>query len=784
MRFIQKVVEKPLMVIIIIILSLAIGIFAIASNASLETNLNKYMPSTHPAFVYSDEIEELFGIEDMIVIALEHPTSIYNESTLTKIRDITLNIPIQFSEIEEDSITSLYTADNIVGSSWGLEVEPFYTYDVPTAQQELQSLKEKVVSNEMIYGRNVSIDNTSSLIIIELNPNVDAKSFQKSLTNYLKQWEGPETIYIAGRPVVEGALAELGPADMIRMFPIVVIVMVVVLLFLLKSVRDTILNMVIVLIGTVSAFGSMALFKVPVYAVDTMIPVMLIAIGVAYGIHMHNAIHNAVLENPNIEKRALINKVLKSMIRPVSMAALTTAIGFSSLMSSQVLPVRYFGLFSSIGVIVEMILALILFPVSIQLLGIPKKKSLSKVKESKYLHFMQKRGLWSTIVLRKSSIIVILAVIVATFGIIGTQKVWIDTSFLANFEDDSDVVKTENFVNSKFGGTSSLNVIIDTDEPDSLKNPALLKAISDMQADVISNEYVGSSFALTDFIKRMNKVMHDNDVEMEVIPDNQDLIAQYLLLYEFSGDPKTLESVIDYDYQTANVTFQLKSDSSAVMEQIISIVEQHKDNFASLGASVGYAGNGYKAFVFSELLLEGQIISLLLSFVIVAILLTLLFKNILVGLIGVIPIAITAAINFGVMGLFNIPLSSATALISSIAVGIGVDYAIHLIEHYRNRRLEGYSIIRATITSIYNTGRAIIYNAIAVMGGFAVLIFSVFPPNRQVGALVVLNMATSALGTLSILLVALIALDVKGKFINKATIIKTEKHSLQEAINK
>ena len=83
------------------------------------------------------------------------------------------------------------------------------------------------------------------------------------------------------------------------------------------------------------------------------------------------------------------------------------------------------------------------------------------------------------------------------------------------------------------------------------------------------------------------------------------------------------------------------------------------------------------------------------------------------------------------MGLFNVPLSSATALISSIAVGIGVDYAIHLIEHYRNRRLEGYSIIKATFASIHNTGRAIIYNAFAVMGGFAVLIFSVFPPNRR-----------------------------------------------------
>jgi predicted RND superfamily exporter protein len=243
-----------------------------------------------------------------------------------------------------------------------------------------------------------------------------------------------------------------------------------------------------------------------------------------------------------------------------------------------------------------------------------------------------------------------------------------------------------------------------------------------------------------------------------------------LLLYEFSGDPETLEKVVDYEYTTANITFQLKSDSSAVMSEIIELADSYVDRFEELGIKVQYAGSGYKAFVFSQLLLDGQIISLVLSFGIVALLLTLLFKNIWVGLAGTIPIAITALVNFGVMGVLNIPLSSATALISSIAVGIGVDYAIHLIEHYRNRRLTGFPIRESVYETIKHTGRAISYNALAVMGGFAVLMLSVFPPNRQVGALIVLNMATSAIGTLSILLVVIIALDKRGKFLPKITV--------------
>jgi hydrophobe/amphiphile efflux-3 (HAE3) family protein len=782
MHKIRTIAEKPIIILLIILILTGIGIGAIAKNAKLETDLNEYMPSTHPAFAFSDEAEALFGIEDMILIAIEHPVSIFNEGTLTKIRDITMDLPQSFPEISEGTVTSLYTADNITGSDWGLEVESFYSDGVPNTAEELQEMQDKVVSNEMIYGRNVSKDATATLIIAEIDPESDSQDLQKRLKAYAQQWEGPETIYIAGRPIVEGALAELGPADMARMFPIVMVVMIGVLLLLLRSIRDTIINMIIVLIGTVAAFGGMALFGVPVYAVDTMIPVMLIAIGVAYGIHMHNAIHHAIQQNPAIQKRELVDTVLKAMVRPVFMAALTTAIGFFALMTSQVLPVRYFGLFSAIGVMTEMVLALLLFPASIYLLGIPKKGKETvdeMVDDEEKSPWYGKNG-WGRFIMKKPALIVVIAIGIAAFGVFGTQKVWIDTSFLANFEEDSEIVVTDNFVNTKFGGTSSLNVILTAEEEQVFKDPAILQAMDRMQSDILEDPMVGAAFSLTDFIKRMNKVMNEDDEAFSRIPDERELVAQYLLLYEFSGDPETLETVIDYEYMNANITFQLKSDSSAVMSDIIAVIETHRSSFESLGVTVRYAGCGYKAFVFSELLLEGQIVSLVLSFGIVALLLALLFKNILIGIVGTIPIAITAVVNFGVMGLFDIPLSSATALISSIAVGIGVDYAIHLIEHYRNRRLEDFTIREATFATIRHTGRAIIYNAIAVMGGFAVLVFSVFPPNRQVGTLIVLNMATSAIGTLSILLVTIIALDKRGKFIRNTTAIRPTETIRQE----
>ena len=765
MRFFSSFAKKPLLILVVLIALLSLFVFGIATNGKLVTDLTKYMPSTHPAFMASDAAEELFNIQDSILLVIEHPTSIYNTATLEKIKRITEELPLLFDEIEEGKVTSLATADNITSSDGDMEVRPFYT-DVPTTEEELASLEASVKANSMINGRNVSLDSTSTLIIAEIKADSDATSLQKRLVEYAKSWEGPERLYVAGRPIVEGSLAELGPKDMSIMFPLVILFMIILLYILLRSVRDTAINMVIVLFGTLFAFGSKTLLGIPIYAVDTMIPVMLIAIGVAYGIHMHNAIHHRIQDSPDLSRDQLVQAVLREMIRPIFMAALTTAIGFMSLMTSEVLPVRYFGLFAAIGVISEMLLALILFPASIYLLGIPKKTNKKKgllAKQEK----PTKDHRWGVLLVEHQKTVILLTVLIILVGGYGATKVWIDTSFLANFEPDSPIALTDAFVNKKFGGTSSLNIILSSEDEGTFKEPEVLQAMDNLQTRLAQDPMVGATFSLTTFLKQMNLVMHEGDKEFETVPESRELVAQYLLLYEFSGDPETLEKVVDYEYTNANITFQLKSDSSSVLGSIIALAEEAATQFADLGIKISFAGSGYKTYVFSSLLLKGQIISLALSFVIVALLLTLLFKNIWVGLAGTVPIAITAVVNFGVMGLLNIPLSSATALISSIAVGIGVDYSIHLLEHYTNRRLKGFSIEEATRETISHTGRAIILNAVAVMGGFAVLLFSVFPPNRQVGALIVLNMAMSALLTLTILIVIINHLDKKNVFLPK-----------------
>jgi len=742
--------------VLVIVFGLTIYfIGAISKNARMETNLDEYMPKTHPSFIYSDQAEEWFNIKDGILIAIENKNGIYNTQTLEKIKAISEGLQAM-AEFDDIDVMSLYTADNIVGDEYGMDVKAFYKR-APKSAEKLDEIRQNVKSNDMVYGRLVSVDETVALIVAGMNGDF-TQEFHKKITEFAKGFESEdETIYVAGRPIVEGTMALLGPADMKRMVPIVLLVIGVVLFFLLRSYRATTATLVSVFISSIWAFGLMSVLNVPIYSVSTMIPVMLIAIGVAYGVYFYNHLAQFYKKQPDATRSEAVMYVIKVLITPLAMAAFTTIIGFISLLSSQVYPIKYFGIFTAVGILVAFLLALSFLPAMVIIFGY--KLKVKKVKNTS----LQKSEAWERVtnwlLLRKKAIYISVVVVLIISGI-GIQKVWINSSFLSNFEKNSDIVLTDKFVNSKFGGTSTLNVILESDELSAFKQPENLTLMDEMQAETEKLALVGNSFSLADYIKRMNKVMNADEEEFYSIPSDSNMIAQYLLLYEMSGDPQNLEKVINYDYNRTNITFQLKGDDSKTIKEALGVIKQFEDRLSEKGITINYAGSGYKALVFTDLILEGQIMSIAISLVLVLILLTIMFRSIKAGLIGSIPIIITATFSFGVMGLLNIPLSTTTALLSSIAIGIGIDYAIHFMQYYKVNTKESGDKLSGLYTTMNQTGKAILFNAVVVIAGFMVLLFSVFPPNRKLGALVSMNMFTSLVGTLTIMMVLIYSYNV------------------------
>jgi len=764
-KLLRKLLNAPWAVIIITLVISAFLFMQMKENSRMETDLDKYMPQEHPAFVYSDQAESWFGINDGIIVAIENEKGVFNAETLDTLKQLTKRLQ-KMEEIEKADVTSLYTADNIVGSEEGMDVKRFYKR-VPTLVDDLNALKQNVIKNEMIFGRLVSTDQTVTVVIAEIQDDVFTQEFYQEILMLVASYETDEIkLHVAGRPIVEGTMALLGPADMKKMVPIVLLVITLVLFIMLRSVKSTLLTMAVVFFSTLWAFGLMALSGIPIYAVSTMIPVMLIAIGVADGIHLYSHLQLFLRKNPEATKKEATIDMIQNMWKPVVMTSITTAVGFVSLLTSEVYPIKYFGIFTAFGVLMAMVFSLVIIPAGLMIFGLPKIK---KQKSDSNNRERNLANAFAAMVLKYKSVSIFTTIIIILLSVFGMQKIWINSSFLDKFENDSEIVLTDQFINGHFGGTTSLNLILDANgKKDTFKNPEVLKLVDQMQHQVQDDlPLVGNTFSLTDYINRMNKVMNSDQEKFNTIPDDRDMIAQYLLLYEMSGDPENLNKVVNYDYEKLNVTFQLKSDNSKALNGALDLINSFEDDFKKLGITMKYAGSGYKGLVFTDLILEGQIMSLILSLIIIIVLISLMFRNIKIGLIASVPIIITAAISFGVMGFLNIPLSTTTALLSSIAIGIGIDYAVHFIEQYRNNSREITDKLVIAQKTMAHSGRAISYNAIVVIAGFLVLLFSVFPPNRELGALVSLNMFTSFIGTVTIMLLLLHLSKINFKKSNK-----------------
>ena len=384
-KLLNKLLKFPLLILILIIIS-SIGFFMIMkSNSRMETDLDEYMPQNHPAFVYSNQAEEWFNIKDGIIIAIENQQGIYNSETIQKVKDLTKALQ-KMKEINKSDVTSLYTADNIIGTEDGMDVKSFFK-STPKTDEKLEQLRSNVRKNEMIFGRLVSTDETVTVIIAEIEDDVFSQEFYQQILELGKSFEGPEKIYVAGRPIVEGTMALLGPADMKRMVPIVVFVIILVLLLVLRSFRSTFFTLLVVLLSTVWTFGLMAMFNIPIYAVSTMIPVMLIAIGVADGIHLYSHLHQFMIKNPDATKEEAMLDMIKGMWKPVVMTSVTTAVGFISLLTSQIYPIKYFGLFTAFGVMMAMVFSLVLIPAGVIVFGLPKWKKQAKSNDDEKSNF-------------------------------------------------------------------------------------------------------------------------------------------------------------------------------------------------------------------------------------------------------------------------------------------------------------------------------------------------------------------------------------------------------------
>ena len=317
----------------------------------------------------------------------------------------------------------------------------------------------------------------------------------------------------------------------------------------------------------------------------------------------------------------------------------------------------------------------------------------------------------------------------------GINDLKVDTNPDNYFPPESRVRIANKKISEAFGGSTQLSILVEGD----IFNPKTLKNI-ELLTNHIKNKYsiVTKSYSIADVIKKMHSGFNGGDTDLEVIPEDRDLISQYMFLYSIAGDGDEFDVLID-DIEEPNHTQILLRMEEVRTSKIADIVDDTEQfiqaNFYD-EAPMELTGGATLLGVLSRMIVNGQLLSLLVSVFIIFIIMAFVFQSLTGGLFATLPMGTSVVMMFGLMGYLDIPLDVTTMLLTSILVGVGVDYTVHFLWHLRDHLRDGDTLDQAISNTFLISGRGILFNGLSVVIGFSALLFSVFVPVQIFGTLV------------------------------------------------
>lgn len=583
----------------------------------------------------------------------------------------------------------------------------------------------------------------------------------------------------AGLPLVSVLMGKYMHKDLRTLVPICFAVMILVLLISFKRFNGIFLPFLTVSLAVVWTVGFMAYLKVPLTILTSGLPTLIVAVGSAYTIHViHYFYDQAKLGVP--KREAIINTSTKIGIAVV-MAGLTTIGGFISLVTSHVVPIREFGTFSAFGAFSSLVITMTLIFAILMIQPYPGGRKAAKKDKAESDNESYKfakttllgRALFSLsiFVTKRPKLVGGISLIFLVICGYMTSLVVTDSNMVEYFKKDSPIRVSDTWLSERLGGTTTFSVIIDSMEENGFMKPDALNKLSNFQTMLQETfpDYVKKTMSLADYIKKINMSVGKEKPEEYRIPDTEAQVFDDLLLYE--SKPEVLDGIVDFDRQKVRVLVKCMVGGTRYMTEMKPVIENYiRTNMP--GFEMNITGDLLMRWSVDQNLVRGQKLSIIISVIAVLLLLIIIFKSLTIGLICLGPILMSILGNFTIMALMGFPLDVGTCLIASMAVGIGVDYAIHYVNRYKIERARHDTIILAVQATHITSGKAIIFNALAVALGFMVLTGSQFIPLIRMGLLTAATMLIAAFTTLTTLPALLLIIRPYRKKIAKNDAVK------------
>jgi len=726
MKLVEFSVNRPWTVVLLTLVLTAV-FAAQFPRIKIDTDPENMLRESEPIRVFHQQVKKDFSINELIVLGIVRDDGIFQRDSLEKIKRIT-DEALKIKGVISDDVMSLSVTNNVVAGGGILNVRPPMP-DVPSGDEEIEVLKKEVLDNPLFRDRLVSSDGRGAAIYIPIESKDIAHDVGEKIKELYQKEQGPEKYYMAGLPIAEDTFGNEMFLQMAVVAPMAGGLIMIVLFIIFRRISLIISTMIISMLSVIWTMGSMIGLGFTVHIMSSMIPVFLMPIAVCDGVHILSDFYEQYSRTR--DKRKTILTVFNELYKPMFFTSVTTAVGFANLAWADIPPVRVFGLFISLGVLFAWLLTMSFVPAMLMLVSDKRLKALSdkKAEGSPMLAGLGNASLAGS----RAFIIAGLALIV--IAIYGVTTLTVNDNPVKWFKEKHPIRVADNELNKLIGGTYISYLTMQGTDAEDIKKPEVMGYIESLQNHLAGLEVVGKTTSIADVVKRVNYVLHDEDNQYEILPDSKKTIGQYLFLYLMSSEPDELDNFVDYEFKKANIWVQLKSGDNNNMTYVVNSIEDYvKNNPLPKGTKLEWSGLPYLNIAWQELMVEGMLKATIGSWWVILIILIILFRSFWWGLIAMLPLGFSVLFSYGIIGFIGKDYDMPIAVCSTLALGLGVDFAIHFVQRFRQKFNESHDLHSAMKWTMGGEpALAIFRNALVVGIGFLPLVVSTLTPYMTVG---------------------------------------------------
>jgi predicted RND superfamily exporter protein len=724
--FIETHKIKILVLNLFLTLVLGYGITRLQYRSVLEGEL----PESDFIIKTNNEFKRVFGDKSYVIFAMVNPNGVINAQTLTKLKAFSEDLR-GFPGVNKDEILSLATFTQIEESADGIVIKQLLD-NIPQNDAGLQTLLGFLKNNPLIWKRLISEDLTATLITAPIDKATSETQVYEAAQKLKAKYQEDDEVISYSFQIIDAAINEGIDTNMTILFPLSILVMAIFLYLCFTSFRAVFLPLLAVVMSVVWTLGAMGWFGFKISTVTSIIPLMLIALGSSYGIHLFDRYTSVA--------KAELKSAFAVVAKPIFLANITTAIGFFTLIVFKIVSLHEYGIFAALGIVLMLYFTLIFSPALLFLL--PKQES----KTTGVIFFTKIADYLLALVFKiakKPRFVLFGSLILIVISFWGLSYLRVGSNPTKFFPKKHPVRLASDLFSQKFGGTGVIEVMFESQNENGILEPEVLAKIWQFQKYSETLNDVGSTNSIIDALRYINKTLNGE----YAIPRTRPLASQYLLLYAMN---KTVDLTNDIDQprQRLKVTIWLYADDSQIIEANYKKMKIYIDKNFPSGITAKFGGENMEWIAQNYYIVTGKITNIICSIIGVFIICVVVFRSLRLGLLSVFPMIYASFVIFGLMGFLGIRLDLASCILTSVTIGVGVDFSIHYLSFFLRADLKVMPLDQAISLTNIKEGKPILFNALANILGFFVFLFSTFTPVRDFGWLVILSMVLCCLGTL------------------------------------